>query len=1215
MKLRHLEVENYGLFSGQSFEFESDFTLVFGPNEAGKSTLLQLIREQLLGFRVQNPYAFDSHAGEMAATAELELQAGDRLRFRRRKGKKDVVVGELSSSGKKIDATGLVSLLGGMTPERYEHLFGFSLAELTAGQESLNEANIGEALYGGAVGGLANCQNIRSELRDEAESIFAPRGRTKIIDGILRQVKEQAKELRSQTVKPRDYEQLARECEAANAEVERLRKRVDELRLEEARAARVASALDPWRRSQQAANELVKLSVPPDFQLDGAAQLLRLKTRRAELADDLQRIETDLQADAHDLQELKLAPELLAREAEIRQLQQQIKQIESCRSDSQSLELASTAIKLSVAAKLRELHPKWDQSQLEQFESTIVQRETIERLEREREKLDRDRIALASDRRAIEANIASLQQQLAESDTTELSDDLIGLIDQSPTYQRNRERLSELREQAAELDEHIDAAIAKLNAPFASSLGGRDASFNRNPEACVSMGAEESHASGLRLNEATLPVPLEATVVEFRERWQRAEEEEREAQGQMGRTERELGEKRTQLDKLESRSSVPDREQLLAQRKRRDAGWQIISKQFVDGDIADSETLQTWLGDSLPDDSKCLPAALATSYEQSVDSTDQLADERQEQYEQAAKRDQFIDEIDRLQRRLVSESQLLDHRQRQLAEERANWKSLWAACPFEPLSPDAMLDWLRDYDALTDANTRRRILQHKIAQAEAAVSEFESQLGKAFPDNESNTSILLSKAKQLVDASREAAVRRQTYEEQLPQKQQALRAADDALAKLDVQDVAWQANWQALLDEFAFPHQWDVHIAATILAGLAEARSEADKANALDQRIKDMRREVATFESQARRLCEQIATDVSDFLAEHAIGELFDRLEFAKQAERDYERLTQSTAKLEKRLASVRDKLEETEREIARLMALAGADSERDFQQIAETAQRVSELSRVRDQDAREVKAIRANEDVDSFAQSLQEADPDAIATQQRTLATELKLAEEEVNAALKSQTLLENRRQEMDAGSHAAELAQDLESTRGQLATAVDRWAPLVLAQALMKRAIDKFEREHQPAVMADVGRLLLQMTLGRYIAIERKLDEQGTLLVVDESGNRKAPSQLSTGTREQLYLAIRLAYIQHYFQDAESLPIVMDDVLVNFDSERAKQTLKVLAEVASGVQIIFLTCHEHMVQATRAAMPDCEPLILPGGGLSDAVIATRLAQTVAAK
>jgi uncharacterized protein YhaN len=118
--------------------------------------------------------------------------------------------------------------------------------------------------------------------------------------------------------------------------------------------------------------------------------------------------------------------------------------------------------------------------------------------------------------------------------------------------------------------------------------------------------------------------------------------------------------------------------------------------------------------------------------------------------------------------------------------------------------------------------------------------------------------------------------------------------------------------------------------------------------------------------------------------------------------------------------------------------------------------------------------------------------------------------------------------------------------------------------------------------------------MTCGRYVDLRRKLDEYGTLLVKERGGALKEPGQLSRGTREQLYLAMRLAYVHHYGRHAEPLPLVMDDVLVNFDDERARSTLEVLCEVAETMQIVFLTCHQSMVDLVRSAQPDSKPIHL---------------------
>ena len=74
-----------------------------------------------------------------------------------------------------------------------------------------------------------------------------------------------------------------------------------------------------------------------------------------------------------------------------------------------------------------------------------------------------------------------------------------------------------------------------------------------------------------------------------------------------------------------------------------------------------------------------------------------------------------------------------------------------------------------------------------------------------------------------------------------------------------------------------------------------------------------------------------------------------------------------------------------------------------------------------------------------------------------------------------------------------------------------------------------------------------------------------------------------MSTGTREQLYLALRLAYARHYCSYSEPLPLILDDVLVNFDAERAKATLRVLAEVGEKIQVVLLTCHPHLIALAK--------------------------------
>ena len=122
---------------------------------------------------------------------------------------------------------------------------------------------------------------------------------------------------------------------------------------------------------------------------------------------------------------------------------------------------------------------------------------------------------------------------------------------------------------------------------------------------------------------------------------------------------------------------------------------------------------------------------------------------------------------------------------------------------------------------------------------------------------------------------------------------------------------------------------------------------------------------------------------------------------------------------------------------------------------------------------------------------------------------------------------------------------------------------------------------------MLRDVGQLFSKLTRGRYIGLRRRLDEQGTLILAEASGKDKEPKPISGGTREQLYLAIRLAYARHYCRENEPLPLVMDDVLVNFDDERSEAALDMLVELAQDIQLIFLTCHQETIRRIRHACP----------------------------
>ena len=120
-----------------------------------------------------------------------------------------------------------------------------------------------------------------------------------------------------------------------------------------------------------------------------------------------------------------------------------------------------------------------------------------------------------------------------------------------------------------------------------------------------------------------------------------------------------------------------------------------------------------------------------------------------------------------------------------------------------------------------------------------------------------------------------------------------------------------------------------------------------------------------------------------------------------------------------------------------------------------------------------------------------------------------------------------------LDGGSQIIELQSLLESKRAELRDRAGEWARLTIARTLLERQMARFSARQQPGLLDSVSRLFAAMTGGRYTSVMRRVDDQ--FVAVRANGMEVTPAALSTGTREQLYLAVRLAYVESYAARAE--------------------------------------------------------------------------------
>ena len=178
MKINELQVQDYGVFSGWGLSFdEHPFHVIYGPNEAGKSTLLELLREMLFGFNRKSAY-HDIREAPAAASMACVLADGTSVDFAREKRKSSSakeLTGTLTG-GDALDKERLAVLLGNADRALFETVFAFSLKELALGREALKQANVAERIFSIGAGGLSRfTQHPRRTSQDSRHAAEAAR--------------------------------------------------------------------------------------------------------------------------------------------------------------------------------------------------------------------------------------------------------------------------------------------------------------------------------------------------------------------------------------------------------------------------------------------------------------------------------------------------------------------------------------------------------------------------------------------------------------------------------------------------------------------------------------------------------------------------------------------------------------------------------------------------------------------------------------------------------------------------------------------------------------------------------------------------------------------------------------------------------------------------------------------------------------------------------
>ncbi len=1149
MKIHRVLLENFGIYTRQEFLFDgAPLTLVYGPNESGKSTALNGLRNALCGFPLRSPYLTGK---TMQAEVSGQLNNGTEFSFSRKKGRRDDLSGRLGN--RRIDSEDIAKMLGNIDLETYQQMFGFTLDELREGEKSLKNARLAEALAGGGMGGANVLQHLRTNLDEATQSLFRNRGSSRIAN-ILGDIRTTQDELRKLQTLPAAIEDIRLRLHQANEQRENNKLKFAGLHGELSRCDRLSQALPIWQSLNHVDATLGKIEIPEGVDANFIAQWSDYAQQLSTLTHSLQEETQKLEMDRQQISTFSHGNQIPADEAALESLGHLAEEIPQARKRLTEAKQLATESSSSLQQALESLGIKSPDEKMLALSLSVPQRNAIEERAAQCARLERDLLSAKAKLESNREQLRSLQQPTEGVTVPENLDNLSELLQSIAAEESIQQQL-------------VDSVCEKCESAEFEVVGAR---LRARIEDCPNL-------------DYAWPIPSLQDV----DRFLRLNEN----------SQRDLSNLRRDILKLELALQALDREIEVTQSECDQSNWGELKAIAKRRDA----TVEGWL-DEL---SEPLLACSITVEQQRL---------RLEQLKTLFIRsDQLLEHVAETAETLAKVSQLKRRRQEtegelnglRLALDQAlqiqsdidvQWTSAWQGCPFKPASPEAMRVWVSDFEAWSRVAAQLDIERRKLVASRAKLKQWRHQLLDAWPaviDPEAPIDELKERWEQWSHCSRQL----QSDTSRLAAAKAMLDDAQTTHDQLESEQNQLQTKYRDWLSENGLPEGWPLTQVTQLIDNLDRVRRERRTLENLQSQIKELQSTIHGFDSGVARLAESIG------IAVPAVPEVLARqwladLQLTRRNANERARLTASIdfrfakiAELKKRIADIETRLTALS---SGLDTESGAVDRATFDAMMQRAQQAAELRIQRNELVSNLQTLCGREALPTFIDQLRQADPAALALKVSELKRELTILDQNRQQIEQEVGGLNNQLEQLSKSESAQRCQQHVHGLRAQLVDLSEQWIVHRLAQELLSRCIERFRRDNEPALLQTTHQLLSKLTGGIYQSVDYDAGQGGSFIVRKANQEAVEPERLSTGTREQLYLAIRMAFIAHYGEQHEPLPVLMDDCFVNFDDVRARYAIQALLDWHASIQTILFSCHGRIVQMVAELAPETPVICL---------------------
>jgi uncharacterized protein YhaN len=1161
MRIRQLDLLRYGHFTDAIIalpEGKPDFQILLGENEAGKSTAMNGVEDLLFGIPANSSRNFLHEYNAMRVGALLE-KGSNTLKVRRRKGNKDTLLGDDDTSIPSGEGA-LAPFLAGADRRFYARMFSLDHERLRQGGKEILQAqdDVGQMLFSASAGIMGLRETLKA-MEAEADALWASRraahrkyfqaeerlkaAEASMRDDVVTTTKWQSLKSAFETANDA-YGVIESEIELKSAELRKLN-RIRRVCRDVRKRAETQSAIDALR-------EVIPFDADASKVLEKAAKDEAGATARiATLSEQIVALEAECAALIFD-------EAFLARAEDIAQLRDRRIQVRAGKADlpKRRAELAAAEATLNrLAGEL-----EWS-GDIDQLIARIPAKAKVAILR-----------GLLNRRGAQSGAVENAKSAAAEGE------DKLGEI------------AAEIEAHGPVTDVSKLATVIKATRELGDVAGQIANSKREEQEARTAitrlLKVLRPAVADAAVLEST-PVPPLASVEAHRDACRSLEQRQRICRERIRNAEQERVRHRKALERIIADEHVVAADELERLRCRRDTGWSIIRRRHVEG-VAISEDEMAAFG---PRD------ALAQEFEAAMRGADSAADRRFEHADAAAQLaviGRQIGEQDDLLESLALEEQALAQERTTLD---AAWTALWSGSSVTPQDPDVMIEWLRTRSEILDLNAR-------LSAAERLTDGWQQREdeGKRLVMAElealgvSTTSLAAQPLHFVIEVGAAQERRHENAAKTARDLNEAHRKATGVvtrkrkdLEKAGAEWTEWTSAWQAALNALQLAATATPETAEAQINAIDDMREAAVRINELrHERIEKIERDVKAFEADVAALAHAIAPRLNGTDPEEAVLEL-DRQASDAARIRDLRAAKDSgIVGLQEKIDECRESSREARETIAHLQQKANVAS---TDELRIAIQRSDEMRRLSAELDRLRTALTQDGDGLSVAELGAECsgiDLDAIAAKDQTVTEEVQELRNRLMEAREARNTARQAFEAIGGDDRAARDAADRQTALAEMTEIAEQYVRLRSAVVLLQWAIDRYRREKQAPMLKRAGELFAILTCGSFQTLQLEFDEHDNMQLAGlrRDGRRVPVAGMSTGTADQLYLALRIAAIEDYLGHVEPMPFIADDLFINFDDKRAAAGFRVLGELAKKTQVLFFTHHEHLLEVARKAL-----------------------------